>query len=50
MFVTRKITQAVAEMYKEFSRDYRISTVLTLGNLNAVRDWGHAKDFVKGYC
>lgn len=40
-FVTRKITQAVA----------RIATgkqdVLTLGNLDAVRDWGHAKDYTE---
>jgi GDPmannose 4,6-dehydratase len=40
-FVTRKITRALS----------RISTgqqkVLELGNLNAKRDWGHAKDFVE---
>ena len=40
-FVTRKITRALS----------RISTgkqdVLYLGNLNAKRDWGHAKDYVK---
>jgi GDPmannose 4,6-dehydratase len=40
-FVTRKITQGLS----------RISTgqqdVLYLGNLDAKRDWGHAKDFVK---
>jgi GDPmannose 4,6-dehydratase len=40
-FVTRKITQGLS----------RISTgqqdILYLGNLNAKRDWGHAKDFVE---
>jgi len=40
-FVTRKITKALS----------KISTgeqqVLELGNLNAKRDWGHAKDFVE---
>ena len=40
-FVTRKITRGLS----------RISTgeqnVLSLGNLDARRDWGHAKDFVK---
>ncbi len=40
-FVTRKITRALS----------RISTgqqdVLELGNLNAKRDWGHAKDFAE---
>jgi GDPmannose 4,6-dehydratase len=40
-FVTRKITRglkAIAEGNQ---------TVLRLGNLNAKRDWGHAKDFVE---
>jgi GDPmannose 4,6-dehydratase len=40
-FVTRKITRALS----------KISTgqqqILELGNLNAKRDWGHAKDFVE---
>ena len=40
-FVTRKITRGLS----------RISVgqqdVLNLGNLNAMRDWGHAKDFVE---
>jgi len=39
-FVTRKITKAIAKM----SLDQ--SCVLKLGNLNAERDWGHAKDYV----
>ena len=41
-FVSRKITRHVA-------RNYRGSKeVLNLGNLNSVRDWGHAKDYVRG--
>jgi len=39
-FVTKKITQAVANIYKGKQKD------LELGNLDAKRDWGHAKDFV----
>ena len=41
-FVTRKIARAVAQISKG-----EIKT-LYLGNLDAVRDWGHAKDFVRG--
>ena len=40
-FVTRKITRAL----KAISEGKQ--SVLTLGNLNAKRDWGHAKDFVE---
>jgi GDPmannose 4,6-dehydratase len=39
-FVTKKITQAVARIYKGSQE------TLKLGNLNAKRDWGHAKDYV----
>lgn len=39
-FVTRKITKAVAEMA------VGLRDTVYLGNLNAKRDWGHAKDFV----
>jgi GDPmannose 4,6-dehydratase len=39
-FVTKKITKAVAAISKG-KQD-----VLRLGNLDAKRDWGHAKDFV----
>ncbi|MCB1662116.1 MAG: GDP-mannose 4,6-dehydratase [Pseudomonadales bacterium] len=39
-FVTRKITRALAR----FSQG--LQGCLYLGNLNAKRDWGHAKDFV----
>lgn len=40
-FVTRKITRAVANISLGFQR------VLSLGNLDAKRDWGHAKDYVE---
>tara|TARA_B100000963_G_scaffold194205_1_gene169011 strand:- start:6981 stop:8018 length:1038 start_codon:yes stop_codon:yes gene_type:complete len=40
-FVTRKITRAVAERYK-YNKG-----ILYLGNLNAKRDWGNAKDYVE---
>jgi GDPmannose 4,6-dehydratase len=40
-FVTRKITQALSKISVGL-QDY-----LYLGNLNAKRDWGHAKDFVE---
>ena len=39
-FVTKKITKAVARIFQ--GRQNKIK----LGNLNAKRDWGHAKDFV----
>jgi GDPmannose 4,6-dehydratase len=41
-FVSRKITRAVAAI--ELGRQKH----LYLGNLNAKRDWGHARDFVEG--
>lgn len=41
-FVTRKITRAAAAIAKGSEE------TLFLGNLNARRDWGHAKDFVEG--
>ena len=40
-FVTRKITRAVAKIA------LGLSDKLYLGNLNAKRDWGHAKDYVE---
>ena len=40
-FVTRKITRALKAISEGRQK------VLTLGNLNAKRDWGHAKDFVE---
>ncbi len=41
-FVTRKITRAVAAIHHGFQE------MLHLGNLDAKRDWGHAKDYVEG--
>src|SRR5664279_32045 len=41
-FVTRKITRAVAAI------ELRHQNKLFLGNLDAKRDWGHARDFVEG--
>lgn len=41
-FVTRKITMAVAKISKG------LQSKLILGNLDAKRDWGYAKDFVEG--
>jgi len=40
-FVTRKITRALARI------KLGLQECLYLGNLNAKRDWGHAKDYVK---
>jgi GDPmannose 4,6-dehydratase len=40
-FVTRKITSAVAQIKLGLSNELR------LGNLDAKRDWGHAKDYVR---
>lgn len=40
-FVTRKITRSVARI------SIGIEKVLYLGNLDAKRDWGHAKDYVE---
>lgn len=41
-FVTRKITRAVAKI------SLGLQDTLFLGNLDAQRDWGHARDYVKG--
>jgi GDPmannose 4,6-dehydratase len=41
-FVTRKITQAVAAI------EHERQDKLYLGNLDAERDWGHARDYVDG--
>jgi len=40
-FVTKKISKAAARIFQGKQE------VLTLGNLDAKRDWGHAKDFVE---
>ena len=41
-FVTRKITMGLNKILKG------TSDKLVLGNINAMRDWGHAKDYVEG--
>jgi GDPmannose 4,6-dehydratase len=41
-FVTRKITRAVAAI------ELGLQEKLYLGNLDALRDWGHARDYVEG--
>ena len=41
-FVTRKITRAVAAIH------LGLQDTLYLGNLDAKRDWGHARDYVEG--
>ena len=41
-FVSRKISRHVARVSKGFKK------ALKLGNLEAIRDWGHAKDYVEG--
>jgi len=41
-FVTRKITRAVAAIH------HNLQDILYLGNLDAMRDWGHARDYVEG--
>jgi GDPmannose 4,6-dehydratase len=40
-FVTRKITRGLANMA------LGLETCLYMGNLDALRDWGHAKDYVR---
>ncbi|MCR9000083.1 GDP-mannose 4,6-dehydratase [Rahnella perminowiae] len=40
-FVTRKITRGLANITQGLEK------CLYLGNLNALRDWGHARDYVK---
>tara|TARA_B100000242_G_scaffold294302_1_gene276189 strand:+ start:2622 stop:3728 length:1107 start_codon:yes stop_codon:yes gene_type:complete len=40
-FVTRKITRGLANIFCGLEK------CLYMGNLNALRDWGHAKDYVK---
>ena len=41
-FVTRKITRALARI------KLGLQECLYLGNMNALRDWGHARDYVEG--
>ena len=47
-FVTRKITRWFGENYAKLKQGVpELTAPLTLGNLNAARDWGHAKDSVR---
>lgn len=41
LFVTRKITIHLAK--------YSDTKILNLGNINSIRDWGHAADFVYAF-
>jgi GDPmannose 4,6-dehydratase len=41
-FVTRKITRAAASI------ELGLQAQLFVGNLDALRDWGHARDYVRG--
>ena len=41
-FVTQKICRAVAAIHRG------TQSTLSLGNLNALRDWGHARDYIDG--
>ena len=41
-FVTRKVTRAVAAIERGLQKK------LYVGNMDAVRDWGHARDYVEG--
>lgn len=41
-FVTRKVTDGVARISLGLAKE------LSLGNLDATRDWGHARDYVRG--
>jgi len=41
-FVTRKITRAVSKI------SFGLQKKIYLGNLDAQRDWGHAKDYIEG--
>ena len=40
-FVTRKITRALARIHE------KLESCLFLGNLDSLRDWGHARDYVR---
>ena len=40
-FVTRKITRGLSQI------DQGLSDYLYMGNIDAIRDWGHAKDYVE---
>jgi GDPmannose 4,6-dehydratase len=47
-FVTRKITKALGVIKNYIDHGHFDFPTLKLGNLDAKRDWGYAKDFVEG--
>lgn len=46
-FVTKKITKNISRIKKAIDKDEKFKP-LELGNIDAKRDWSHAKDFVRG--
>lgn len=46
-FVTRKITKNIARIKKALGKNEKFKP-LELGNIEAKRDWSHAKDFIRG--
>jgi GDPmannose 4,6-dehydratase len=46
-FVTRKITKGLAKIKKAIESGHNFDAI-KLGNLDSKRDWGYAKDFVRG--
>jgi len=46
-FVTRKITKGVARIFKAIKNEHPFEPI-SLGNIDAKRDWSHAIDFVDG--
>jgi len=45
-FVTRKIAKGVAKIDRWLCHQHGLAPSIRLGNLQAKRDWGHAKDYV----
>jgi GDPmannose 4,6-dehydratase len=43
-FVTRKITMGLNKILKDETGNEK----LVMGNIDALRDWGHAKDYIEG--
>jgi GDPmannose 4,6-dehydratase len=48
LFVTQKIARAAAIRLLAYESDHETES-LKLGNLEAVRDWGHARDYCDAY-
>ena len=49
MFVTQKIVKAAVTMSNSVAQSSQRMSQLQLGNLEAVRDWGHAADYCAAY-